>query len=467
MTLFYSLLQRRWKLFFKDTSYESTDIALIAKNCAGEIVKSYRNLPKNSQNKVFIFVIRNNFEALISYFVASYLKIRAWIINSRDLHLVSILVDSSCIAAFIMGANIKDIKTNCKRININFYEKKINLEKLYYITNNETAYFYFCTSGTTSTPKLVQFREKILIDNAKAVCNYLNLKKENNSLCFFPVNYMYGLSTMLCSFLSDSTLIFEEFNISTISEIALSYNITTLPLIGDWMISVSRVFEKSSVHIQNILNAADRLLAIQAMNILPFCDTLWNNFGQTESGPRIFYNKLQTIDDIEKTSKYGVVAPGKIMNNKIKVDIRANEKSKTTIGRMFYKTPYSFDGYVDKYLNLQKRDEWFDSGDIFLQNNRIYFWLTRAVNETKYNAKFIPTQLISADIVTCADNVKHFFSKNEKGDLNLTIDSSATEDQIKRIKEILQNKWYHYIFTINIEKIALTNTGKIIYRSQC
>lgn len=464
MLTMHSLLERNWQVIDHDSQYSSDDIATITKGCASSVVRYFRHRPQAEQNKLFVFVIRNNFEGMISYFVASALRLKAWIVNIHDLGIVDMLVDTDCIATFVMSNEVRDINTINQRINISFdRHSSLANEKIEGFTEYPCARFYFCTSGTTSTPKLIQYHENTLIENARAVSQYLKLGNEDRSLCYFPVQYMYGLSTMLCAFLSESKLVFEKFHISNIGELVSHYGITNLPLIGDWMLPVSEIFTKSRIHVNNILNASDRLLTVQAASILSSCDTLWNNFGQTESGPRLFHNRIRSQDDIEKTSKYGVVAPGKVMTDSIKIDLRpVDSGASDAVCRMFYKTPFACDGYVDSYLQLKPRAEWFDSGDLFVKDEtECYYWIARAVNEFKHNGKFIPVQLISNDIVKYAGGLRHYFSKAQNGELYLNLDMSANSAQIKIITRLLMDKWYQYAFKINVREIATTKTGKI------
>ncbi|MFP1786193.1 AMP-binding protein [Lonsdalea quercina] len=459
-----SLLERDWHVIFHDSNYSSEDITAMTKGCAGSVVRYFHDRPEEEKNKLFIFVIRNNFEGMISYFVASALKLKAWIVNIHDLGIVDMLVNANCIAAFVMSHEVRDISTINYRINIPFDRCLSHAnENLADFTAYPCAHFYFCTSGTTSIPKLIQYHENTLIENAKAVSQYLSLSNEDCSLCYFPVQYMYGLSTMLCAFLSNSKLVFEKFQISNSGELVSYYSITNLPLIGDWMLPVSDIFTKSRIHVNNILNASDRLLTVQASSILSSCTTLWNNFGQTESGPRLFYNRIRSRRDIERTSKYGVVAPGKVMTSDIKIDLcPVDPDVSDSACRMFYKTPFACDGYVDSSLQLKPRDGWFDSGDLFVKDkSECYYWIARAVNEFKHNGKFIPVQLISNDIVKYAGCLRHHFSKSQNGDLHLNLDISANSAQIKIINKILTDKWYEYNFKLNIREIVTTKTGKI------
>ncbi|WP_375638575.1 MULTISPECIES: hypothetical protein [unclassified Bartonella] len=148
----------------------------------------------------------------------------------------------------------------------------------------------------------------------------------------------------------------------------------------------------------------------------------------------------------------------------IKIDLRPIDRADASdsVRRTFYKTPFACDGYVDSSLQLKPRDEWFDSGDLFVKDeSECYYWIARAVNEFKHNGKFIPVQLISNDIIKYAGCLRHYFSKAQNGDLYLNLDMSANSEQVKVVTKLLTDKWYQYAFKVNIRKIATTNTGKI------
>jgi len=239
--------------------------------------------------------------------------------------------------------------------------------------------------------------------------------------------------------------------------------ITILPLIGDWMLPISKIFEKRNIKLKNILNASDRLLTVQAESILPHCEVLWNNFGQTESGPRIFCNKLTSIDDIANTSYAGVVAPGKVMVPEIKVQVSLGNDMVSDFGHhMVYQSPFSFDGYVNSFLELSSKPEWIDSGDLFkMDSNGYYYWVSRSVNEFKYNGKFVPIQLISNDILVYVGNIKHYFTKDGSGRIKLIMDENISELEMNRVKNILEEKWYCYSVDLMAREIKKTRTGKI------
>ncbi len=63
------------------------------------------------------------------------------------------------------------------------------------------------TSGSTGSPKLVRQSYTNLIDNAKAIAEYLKLNDTERSITTLPMNYVYGLSIINSHFLVGATLL--------------------------------------------------------------------------------------------------------------------------------------------------------------------------------------------------------------------------------------------------------------------
>nr|WP_282611545.1 AMP-binding protein [Pantoea ananatis] len=413
---------------------------------------------------LFIFVIRNNFEGMLCYFVASLLKVRAAIVNVRDVETINSLLNEDAVAAFIRNHEGGLPVSSSKTLLIHFVEstafKSISLKAL---SPFSEAYFYFMTSGTTGRPKLVQYQEQMLIGNALEVSRYLSLASNDNILCFFPVQYMYGLSTMLTTLICQGNLVFEQFSLGRVSEMLRYHHITTMPVIGDWMLPLSKILSVSGIHLMRVLNASDRLLSVQAEKIMPCCDVLWNNFGQTESGPRLFCLKLETLSEIEKYSLNSVVAPGYVMNDSISIQLHPRDELPDGACQMFYRTPFAADGYVDEHLTLIPRGEWIYSGDLFVKNmHDVYFWIAREKNELKINGKFVPVQAISNDLMREFGALRHTFSKGPEGIIHLHIESEQSHGITSRISQMLSDSWHRYAFAIStVDMLPTTHTGKI------
>lgn len=458
-----SLLNNSWRLSWKKKIWEPAEFSQIAQHAAAQIVLKCANERVNSAG-LFIFVSRNNFEGMLCYFIASLLKIRAAIVNVRDVVTINSLLMEETIAAFICSQEGGLQISSSKVLKIHFIQSSIFQDVSVGTFSPWTnAYFYFMTSGTTGSPKLVQYQEQMLTGNAWEVSRYLSMNPDDNILCFFPVQYMYGLSTMLTTLICQGHLVFEQFALGSVSEILRYHHITTLPIIGDWMLPLSKVLTVNHIRLVRVLNASDRLLSVQAESIMPCCDVLWNNFGQTESGPRLFCLKLETLSEIEKHSRNSVVAPGYVMNENISIKLRSRDEFPEGASQMFYRSPYAADGYVDKYLALIPRGEWLYSGDLFEKSQQnVYYWIAREKNEFKINGNFVPVQAISNQLMREFGALRHTFSKGPEGIIHLHFEYEPAHEIIGKLSQFLSDSWHRYTFAIKaVNTLPTTHTGKI------
>lgn len=463
MLNFYSLLEYAWKV--KDSRKEMTarEVRDTVKKLSDDLTV-LSHLQNVRANVLYVFLINNNMEGVLSYFIASRLKLRAILLSVNTLASLSRTINEEHIAAFVSFDRTLKLEgyEKVKQISLR-REAVVASEPVQALATelDKEALFFFMTSGTTGQPKLVQYRESVLVANAVAVTRYLSLTSKDKTLCFFPVQYMYGLSSMLCSFLSNGLIIFENFQLSFAADIIEQHNITTLPLIGDLMIPLSKILKGRGLRLKRILNASDRLLISQALSMLPYCDTLWNNFGQTESGPRLFCLPMESEADIKKHTRYGVVAPGFCMSPDIIIELRVPDDD-SRCNEMYYKTPYAADGYVDRNFTLKKMSLWQKSGDLFETDGKgCYFWLTRAASEFKFKGHFVPVQIIS-DQIMHQTGVRHFFSRCRTGGINVNVLESTNESSLNAIRTLLDKRWNMYSCKVNtVSEFPLTSSGKI------
>lgn len=464
MMTFDALLKGAWHAGNGRETLSAAEVASSVSKLSNELTQALRYY-RVKCDKLFVFLIRNNFEGMHSYFIASRLKLRAMLLNVGDIHLLSGAINPQHIAAVVL-LSPGGIRFNGRTIKIQLDALRLNRDNArpctcpQQITGLNMAQFFFMTSGTTSTPKLVQYRESVLVENAAVVVQYLALHPRDKTLCFFPVQYMYGLSSMLCAFISNSTIVFENFQLCLVADLIEDNCITTLPLIGDFMIPLSKILEARRIRVTRILNASDRLLAVQSSAILPCCETLWNNFGQTESGPRLFCLSIRSRADITERTRYGVVAPGFPAMPGIRTELRDTDSGSNK--EMFYHTPFSSEGYVDRDFTLLPAPRWQKSGDLFeVGSDGCHYWLSRTVSEFKFNGRFVPVQRISESILR-ETGVRHFFSRSESGTINVNVEESAGEPTLNVIRRLLADRWYFYPCTLTpVADFPLTPSGKI------
>ena len=458
--------KNNFSITFKEKKYTSLEIISIALSISKEILSL-----SNGKDYLYFFCPKNNLEAFVYYCVNSLMNGTAIITSLDNLNNFISLVPRDKDVFFILPNKALRPERAGKYLYTDIYNCSYKLSDVnsLNIDNNTQARFIFSTSGTTGKPKLIRYVENNLLANAKEVSSYLELTSHSKSLCIFPIQYMYGLSTTLCSLWSDSELHYlsSRYDPNVISNYTISNNIDVLPILGDWILDLKKYFVKQKYSVKHLLNASDRLLENQAINALTFCNILWNNFGQTESGPRIFYNKIISKNDIFNTSRDGVVAPGFVMNPFIYTKLKDSYSGKIgDIGELVYSTPYGMEGYLDSDMQLIDKNRWQDSGDLFEINEAgCHFWIKRIKEDLKVNGKFFPSQLIYNEFVNKVGKIRCVFSKSLEGKIGLFIDSSLTPKEninLETIRIIIRKYWSNSHVDIFIkEKLKETASGKL------
>jgi acyl-coenzyme A synthetase/AMP-(fatty) acid ligase len=260
----------------------------------------------------------------------------------------------------------------------------------------------FSTSGTTGKPKRVLCAESRLIGNAAMVAGYLGLRASDRTLCTFPAHFMYGLSTSLCTLLTGGHIEYCDFlHSGLLASKVVERGITVLPVIGDWADGLSERWRQLG-HVPQrllLLNASDRLTRRQAETLLPHASALWNNFGQTESGPRMFAVNLSQIDDLGSVTYFGTIAPGFPAFDALQLRIAGDDAD--GCGELSYRTPYAMLGYLNDDGSIAPAPEWIASGDLFRRAaNGAYLWAGRAAHTIKVNGQFVSLRALADDLLT-------------------------------------------------------------------
>ncbi|WP_153102075.1 AMP-binding protein [Paraburkholderia hayleyella] len=265
----------------------------------------------------------------------------------------------------------------------------------------------FMTSGTTGTPKLVLYDEAPLWANARLVGDYLGIRPGERVLCLFPVHYMYGFSTVMSGVLSGAAVHLERASLTAHEVLAYIVGrgvrrVRYVPLIRSVIERLCDLVEGTpGMKLEQvvILNASDRLYVQQMQRLLALGAEVWNNFGQTESGPRLFALKLTPHDlpRLAARSCDGVIAPGRPVDPRIEIELHdpyGRPCAPGQVGVMHYRTPYAMAGYVraDGVLEPQAL---IDSGDLmFRDTNGVLHWVGRKDETFKANGMFINPGLL-------------------------------------------------------------------------
>ncbi|WJF91518.1 AMP-binding protein [Paraburkholderia bonniea] len=266
------------------------------------------------------------------------------------------------------------------------------------------AQLVFMTSGTTGTPKLVLYDEAPLWANARLVGEYLAIQPGERVLCLFPVHYMYGFSTVMSGVLSGATVHLERASLTPQEVLAYltGRKVRYVPLIRSLIERLCDLVERSpgaTLEHAVVLNASDRLYVTQMRRLLSLGAVVWNNFGQTESGPRLFALKFTPADlpRLAQLSCDEVIAPGRPVDSRISIELLdpyGQPCAPGQAGVMHYRTPYAMAGYLRADGSLEPRPL-IDSGDLMLRgDDGVLYWVGRKDETLKANGMFINPGLL-------------------------------------------------------------------------
>lgn len=423
-----------------------------------------------SRDAVVLFCPRNNWEAFIALCANSLLGTTCAMATQHNVGQMAALIPPARRSVVVASPRMALPVTDMDVVHVRFDRAAPTPPgtQARLLDTQPPAHVVFMTSGTTGRPKLILYREDALLSNAMAVTSYLALDEHSVSLCIFPVHYMYGLSTTLCALVSGSALHYLRTlsDTNTVCDYVVQWGVNVLPVLGDWMIDMALGLHQRKYRVTHLLNASDRLLTNQALKGLTCCEVLWNNFGQTESGPRLLFNRLTRPTEVAQRSLNGVVAPGFVMSADIHTALQPQPDMSADTGELVYQTPHAMQGYLDPQFNLLPCDPWIASGDLFtVDDTGCHFWIRRLKEDLKVNGRFFPSGAIYNEFVDRIGVIKCIFAKDQQGVLRLYIDGSATPDHNIRprlIEDIIHEHWRHSSVHVVVKPtLDKTSSGKI------
>jgi len=179
-----------------------------------------------------------------------------------------------------------------------------------------------------------------------------------------------------------------------------------------------------------LLNASDRLLQSQALEVMPWATAFWNNLGQTESGPRIFALELKQFNELSEICHNNTVSVGYPVDTSIEVKL-VNKKSDSGIGNLYYKTPFKMLGYLLDNGTIQEAELYSDSGDLFRQDSQgRWHWITRSSHVIKVNGELVPLTSLTNKILNFKAVSGVGYITNKKGELCTFVESSDVNEAL-------------------------------------
>ena len=344
-------------------------------NLLKSLKKAKRNLEALGIEKIIIGH-EANFENLYCFILALYTGTNIKLVS--DIQNGSYPLDEQL--KEIIQKNTKDLCVDVSNVNESF---KLSHE---YLSDDkemlDSIEIELTTSGSSGKPKTILLDESDLIYQAETVSKVLNLNPNTRQLFYMPINYIYGLSIITTSILSNSCLVIPKnklssskmfFNeiverkITVFSGVPYTYNI-----LAKWG---AEKLKKSSL--VSLTQAGGRLRLETKKKIHSLIGNIefWVMYGQTEFGGRISQYKIGN----NKIDEYCVGKP--LEGIDIHIEFEENEEE---LGEIFINSPSSCKN-IDEFVRTVEinGNKYYSTGDIGKLKDKLLYVSDRNKNFIK------------------------------------------------------------------------------------
>lgn len=170
------------------------------------------------------------------------------------------------------------------------------------------------TSGSTGSPKLVQFSDAQLVSNARSIADYLKLSEDDVPLCHLPIEYSFGLSVLHSHMAIGAKILLTNHSVMQKSFWELfrsATNFSGVPFHFEMLLRM-RLASQELPNLRMLTQAGGRLAPNVAEALYELaCDKGWEfhiMYGQTEAGPRIAWLPFDVMRN--NWDKIGKPIPG-------------------------------------------------------------------------------------------------------------------------------------------------------------
>ncbi|WP_108424747.1 AMP-binding protein [Flagellimonas amoyensis] len=318
------------------------------------------------------------------------------------------------------------------------------------------------TSGTTGSPKFVKLSESNLLENAKSICAYLPITREDITPLNLPLFYSYGLSVLHTNAISGGTMVcglpdILQKDFWNLMDKHGFTSIAGVPFIYE-MLNRIGFLKKQYPSLRYISQAGGNLSHNIKEKFNHYC--LQNKmdfyvmYGQTEASARISYVPPESLES--KITSIGIP----IKNGKLSLDPET--------GELLYSGPNVFGGYSEKKQDLSNWEdiEVLRTGDLAkMDEDGFYFIIGRLKRFVKIFGnrvnldeieRFLKTTL-DIGLVACIGIEDQF------------ILVSHCENQVDdtEIKKALFEKFKIHQTSVKVQllnEMPLTSNGKVDYK---
>lgn len=214
------------------------------------------------------------------------------------------------------------------------------------------------TSGSTGSPKLVQFSDAQLVSNARSIAEYLKLKEDDVPLCHLPMEYSFGLSVLHSHMAVGAKLLLTNHSVmqKPFWELLQSAtNFSGVPFHFEMLLRM-RLARQELPNLRMLTQAGGRLTPTVAEALYDLAsDKGWEfhiMYGQTEAGPRIAWLPFEVMRN--NWDKIGRPIPG------VSLELADD-------GELIVKSPSVMLGYANERSDLRlggQLDGRLHTGDI-------------------------------------------------------------------------------------------------------
>lgn len=316
------------------------------------------------------------------------------------------------------------------------------------------------TSGTTGSPKFVKLSEQNLVANARSICSYLPINKNDVTPLNLPVYYSYGLSVLTSNAIQGGKIICTNDDLlkKDFWEKMARFGYTSIagvPFVYEMLDRIGFT-KKQYPSLQYFTQAGGKLQDALVTKFATYAEA--NNikffvmYGQTEATARMSYlppeNLLSKTGSIGKPIKDGLFS----------IDDQTNE--------LCYTGPNVFGGYVNTPADLSayKQESLLHTGDIARVDEDGFYYIT---GRLKRFVKLFGSRINLDEVETILSGEINVIAKCAGiNDKQLVIFVPDSEADLKAIATFISTelKLHPSVIKVqHIEMIPLTANGKVNY----
>lgn len=343
------------------------------------------------------------------------------------------------------------------------------------INHNEMSEVIF-TTGTTGNPKGVLLSHLTVVETAKNINRFTEIKSSDIEMHMMPISHSFGLARLRCCILAGCTLILHDGfgNLIKFFNSLDKYKGTVISTVPAGILFVKKLAEEKLKNYSSQINMIElgsspmtAQSKIELAKLLPKTN-ICMHYGLTEASRSTFINFKKDYKFIDSVGK---------ANNRTKIIIiDKNNKicQNNHSGEICISGTNLFSGYVFTDIEPKYHKQYFRTGDYgYLDDNNYLFFKARKDDMMNISGKKVSPIEVERYIaeVPFVEDVACVEAKNKRTGLTevkafVVINKNMlTYDWTKEIKKYLKNKIEYYKIPssiVNIDSIPKSHNGKTL-----